>query len=146
MLNQVVQRDNWEPDDISDSRLWMERFVLYSFYEAGGGDGWNLNFGWRNPDLGACDWFGVTCDSSDRVISLLSQFNSLEGSLPSELGLLEELTQIGLRKYRMAVLMVFIIANLTLLASCWTESNRLSGNIPAALGNLRNLERLDLRT
>ncbi|KAL3938183.1 MAG: hypothetical protein SGBAC_006849 [Bacillariaceae sp.] len=107
VLNQVVQRDNWEPDDISDSRLWMERFVLYSFYEAGGGDGWNLNFGWRNPDLGACDWFGVTCDSSDRVISLLSQFNSLEGSLPSELGLLEELTQIGLRKYRMAVLMVF---------------------------------------
>mmetsp|Transcript_46372 Transcript_46372/g.112427 ORF Transcript_46372/g.112427 Transcript_46372/m.112427 type:complete len:141 (-) Transcript_46372:1511-1933(-) len=99
----------------------MERFVLSLFFESCGGDGWNLSGGWRNPNSDACDWFGVSCDSSNRVVSLLSQFNGLEGTLPSEIGLLNALTRIGL------------------------QTNRLRGNIPAEIGRLTDLEFLDLR-
>ena len=57
-----------------------------------------MSVGWRDSTTGVCDWFGVECDPSDRVVSIKSQFNALEGSLPSELGLLGELTELGLRK------------------------------------------------
>ena len=63
--NGLIQSDS--PD--SDDQL-MERLVLAILYEAtGGSDEWSLTGNWLDGATPACDWFGISCDSS-RIIDV----------------------------------------------------------------------------
>ncbi|PNX94382.1 receptor protein kinase TMK1-like protein [Trifolium pratense] len=62
-----------------------------------------------------CNWSGVKCDGSNRVISINLASSSLTGKLPSDLNSLSELTTLSL------------------------QSNSLSGELPS-LANLSNLQ------
>ena len=64
--------------------------ALMVFYEATGGDNWNINTGW-GEDCNVCSWYGIECDSTSRVMNIFLPFNNLKGEIPEELGDIENL-------------------------------------------------------
>ncbi len=94
--------------------------MLVALYNATAGDHWTNNHNWtRDVDLD--EWHGVTTDPSGRIVlELVLEDNDLFGTLPPELGDLENFQKLDL------------------------SGNQLQGEIPSELGNLSNLQRLDL--
>ena len=88
-------------------------------YDALGGPGWRKRDNWAT-DTPLDTWYGVTTDSEGNVTRLDLAFNGLTGSIPPELG------------------------NLQNLGSLRLGLNNLTGPIPPELGNLENLEVLAL--
>ena len=72
-----------------------DRAVLGSLYENAGGSGWSNSEGWLSDDfLGA--WRGIRVDSLGRVTAIDLSQNGLAGVLPSSLGELVRLTELGI--------------------------------------------------
>ena len=98
----------------------MDREILTTFYIETDGAGWSNNSNWLSEGaLGT--WYGVTADDRDRVTHLELPDNSLDNSIPRELGGLKQLVRLDLNGNR-----------------------HMEGMIPRELGDLENLEWLDL--
>ena len=120
-----------------------DRDALVEFYHATGGSNWRNTDNWlSNSPLG--QWYGVTTDSSDRVIELELSFNGLIGQLPAQLGNLSSLTRLDLSGNQLSGEIPAELGNLSHLEDLNLWSNQLSGDIPARLGNLSGLTHLDL--
>ena len=96
-----------------------DRVALEQLFKATGGTGWINSSNWMTA-APLDEWFGVTTDAEGRVTELLLHQNELAGSIPAELGRLENLWHLRL------------------------DGNALTGSIPAELGRLENLEELYL--
>lgn len=97
-----------------------DREVLVTFYNATNGLNWTDNTNWLSSEP-LNEWYGVSTDANQRVVSLDLFENNLLGTLPIELGQLESLEKLHL-----------------------SFNGGLSGPIPRELGDLENLRRLDL--
>ena len=121
----------------------MDKAALLALYAAADGPNWKYSTNWlSNRPLS--DWYGVTTDSSGRVIKLELQSNQLDGQIPIELGNLSNLTKLNLSANDLSQeipVELGNLANLTILNLSW---NGLSGSIPIEMGNLVNLEKLEL--
>ena len=102
------------PTPVPTDSIPADRAALVAFYNATGGDSWDVNFNWLS-DAPLEDWWGVNTDDNGRVIQLGPSWNNLRGEIPPELG------------------------NLTKLEVLSLGQNHLSGAIPQELGNLPNL-------
>jgi hypothetical protein len=99
----------------------LDRYVLNLFYlSSGGPKSWKRNDGWLNEERNVCTWHGVECDS-DRITKLDLFNNGINGTLVSELGLLDSLTYLKLSK-----------------------NDLLSGAIPSEVGRLNGMVLLEL--
>jgi hypothetical protein len=95
----------------------IERDALVALYNSTDGANWTNNTGWLGEAGTECSWFGVTCTNGS--VSRLSFWkNGLNGTIPSELGKLSNLTYLHL------------------------GSNSLTGTIPSELGNLTKLTQI----
>ena len=72
-----------------------ERVVLAALFESTKGTEWNESSGWLS-DEPLSDWYGVTTGTDDRIIGLRLNDNNLNGSIPFELGDLEQLADLDL--------------------------------------------------
>lgn len=108
----------------------LERAALISLYNNTDGNNWADNSGWKTPPLNndgfafpgtENTWEGITV-VSDHVVEINLSSNDLSGTIPSEIGDLQNLVQLYLAE------------------------NYLTGTIPVELGNLSNLEELVLST
>ena len=116
-----------------------DRDALVEFYHATGGSNWRNTDNWlSNSPLG--QWYGVTTDSSDRVIELELSFNGLIGQLPAQLGNLSSLTHLDLSDNQLSGEIPFELGNLSNLDWLLLAGNQLTGCIPEGL---RNVERND---
>ena len=95
-----------------------DREILEIFYEATGGDDWTDKTNWLS-DEDLDEWYGVRLRGG-RVRSLSLGENNLDGTIPPELGGLEELFHLSL------------------------GGNKLSGPIPAELSKFNELRELHL--
>ena len=121
-----------------------ERDVLAAFYHSMGGPRWLRNENWLT-DAALDTWHGVDTDAEGRVIRLdLGSLNGLSGSIPPELGYLDELRVLNLSFNQLTGAIPRQIGRLANLKSLNLRSNRLTGAIPAQLGALSNLEDLNL--
>lgn len=112
--------------------LESDRLALIALYNSTNGPQWIENAGWNpagNPGDSPCGWWGVTCEGG-RVTGLNLKGSALDGSIPPEIGNLDQLK-------------TFIVD--------WTMiiDNQFPGNtqylpLPTEIGNLTNLEYLDL--
>ena len=120
-----------------------DREVLIALYNATGGPGWGLDRNWTTiSNIGT--WFGVETNSAGRVTELVLDDNNLRGTLPAELGNLEQLERLVLDGNGISGRIPPELGNLSNLTMLTLRGNSLEGPIPSELGNLTGLDTLDL--
>ena len=120
-----------------------DREVLVTLYNKTNGSNWTKNSNWLSTEP-LDNWHGVTTDGSGRVTELILQSNNLLGTVPGELGQLNELQILRLGFNELSGSIPPELGNLVNLHTleipfCW-----LSGTIPPELGRLTRLETLSL--
>ena len=120
-----------------------DRAALAALYNATNGSSWLVDTNWlSNGPLG--EWHGVSTDADGRVAELDLYGNQLSGPIPSELGNLDNLEFLSLRRNQLSGPIPSELGNLTNLERLSLWGNQLSGSIPSELANLANLQALSL--
>ncbi len=122
------------------------------FYETDGFN-WRNVRGWLRTNQ-PCDWFGITCQSSDwprEILHIDLSGNDLTGTLPGDLAFLTELRSIridntgpGVRQKKLINQIPNTLGDLEYLEVLLLGNNAFTGTIPPELGNLTNLRELSL--
>ena len=121
-----------------------DREILESLFDATGGADWGNASKWLTDEpLG--EWNGVETDNDGRVIELLLSRNNLWGSIPPEIGDLDQLRNLDLGSNLLTGPIPSQLGNLPNLATLGLRRNRLTGPIPPELTNLSGLSVLNLR-
>ena len=125
----------------------IERDALVALYNSTDGANWTDNTGWLGEAGTECSWFGVRCyaDSGKSVSNLSFWKNGLNGTIPSELGNLSNLTSLNLGNNSLSGTIPSELGNLKNLTLFNLGGNSLSGSIPAELGNLVYLTNFNVR-
>ena len=122
----------------------IERDALVTLYNSTDGANWTDNTGWMGAVGTECSWFGVTCTNGS-VSRLWFWTNGLNGTIPSELGNLSNLTSLNLGNNSLSGTIPSELGNLKNLTFFNLGGNSLSGSIPAELGNLVYLTNFNVR-
>ncbi len=131
-----------------------DRTALVALYNATDGPNWIDNTNWLT-DARLGEWYGVTADSSGRVVQLDLRgqwddearaivLHGLRGELPDELANLTQLTSLSLSDNDLNGPIPPELGQLVNLQSLFLGRNGLSGPIPPELGNLSELSDLRL--
>ena len=112
--------------------------ALMVLYNATDGDNWSNNRGW-GEDCDVCNWFGLQCDTSNRLVNIFLVNNGLVGTIPPEIGNLEFLEALLLDFNQLSGEIPSEMGNLSNLEFIILTNNQLSGPIPNEIGNLSNL-------
>lgn len=117
--------------------------ALVAFYESTNGDQWSDNSGWNVKEVPTTmeqfgDWYGITVDDGELVRMILNR-NNLVGTIPPELGDLEDLEILHLGTNNLTGEIPSEIGNLVNLNLLYLMFNSLSGEMPSELGNLTHL-------
>ncbi|KAL8138766.1 hypothetical protein V2J09_004767 [Rumex salicifolius] len=100
---------------------------------------------WRPEDPDPCMWTGVKCSpKSKKVIHLSLSNHKLSGSIPPDLGKLDQLEILALHNNNFYGNIPSDLGNCTALRALYLQGNYISGQIPNELGNLISLQHLDL--
>ena len=130
------------PMSYADAQIpTVEREALVALYNSTGGATWSDNTGWLGAVGTECTWYGVTC-AMGHVTQLNLYFNQLNGSIPSELGSLSSLLDLGLSDNQLSGGIPSELGNLSSLEGLYLNFNQLGGGIPPQLGNLSSLRML----
>ena len=123
-----------------------ERAALIALYSSTNGDHWINNSGWKTPPLevdgfGAYgsegSWFGVTVVGNS-VTRLDLSINNVDGTLPTEMGDLVNLTYLCICNCPLRGSFPESMANLTKLEGLSIFCTNISGSLPGWLKNAKN--------
>ena len=118
-----------------------DREILEVFYEATGGDGWTDNTNWLS-DSDLSEWHGVGT-SQGRVTGLRLWDNNLVGTIPPELGGLDELFILSLNDNRLSGRIPPELSKFKRLRDLFLDGNaEISGRLPPELGYTGGLKYL----
>ena len=121
----------------------LERDSLIALYTSTAGIDWENSTNWNGPPGTECDWYGVYCSNSSVYYINLSN-NQLKGTIPSEIGNLQNLRNLTLRTNELTGSIPEELSNLKELTTLNLAVNKLTGNIPPGLGKLSKLTMLQL--
>ena len=124
--------------------LEADKAALVALYNATDGDDWTYKTRWDPSQPLSSSWYGVTVRNG-RVNRLWLEENHLNGTIPAELGNLENLQDLALLVNHLSGSIPSELGNLTNLDDLYLSRNKLSGPLPASFANLANLRRLGLR-
>ena len=132
----TTSQENFTNTCVSDS------LALIALYTATDGSNWRNQWDLMQP---MSTWHGVELDDAGCVMLLNLNNNNLVGTLPVELGNLNNLISLSLSyNNNLTGTIPNSLANLSNLQVLRLESNDLSGTIPTWLGNLQDLYLLQL--
>ena len=116
-----------------------DREILEIFYEATGGEDWDENENWlSDEDLN--DWYGVFADPG-KVRGLLLDDNNLDGTIPPELGGLDDLFNLVLRYNKLSGPIPPELSKFNSLRDLFLGGNaEIGGRLPPELGFTGGLE------
>ena len=120
----------------------QDTIVLMALYDSTDGDGWTNNTNWGST-VPIGEWDQVNADGNGRVTYLSLWNNNLRGTLPAELGNLDQLTELPLQDNHLTG-SIPDLGRLSQLSLLRMWNNQLSGEIPASLSNLTKLRYLEL--
>jgi len=121
--------------------------ALRKLYEATNGADWTVKTNWMVGMPCEAEWYGVTCESRDEdlastVVKLKLTRNNLDGSLPTELGLLTDLNALWLHTNSLTGTLPSELGALTHAQTLYVSKNAMTGTIPEQVGNLNALKTL----
>lgn len=123
--------------------------ALIALYNSTDGANWTDNTGWTDGaaglDCDVCNWFGVICNTLGEIAKINLNNNSLNGTIPSELGDITSLVELFLGNNSLTGNIPSEIGNLQFLDILWLSDNQLTGSIPSEIGSLSFLKNLLLR-
>ena len=131
------------PDETVTGTSVSDLVALISLYKATDGPNWRYNTNWLS-ETPVGEWYGVSVDSSGRVVGLNLYGNGLSGTIPGELSRLTNLRWLSFYGNQLSGEIPPELGNLTNLQSLRLYNNQLSGEIPSELGGLANLVLLSL--
>lgn len=120
-----------------------ERDILRTLHEETGGRSWTRSDNWLT-DEPLESWHGIDVNDRGRVRQVRLDANNLRGSIPPELGQLDDLESLQLHGNWLTGSIPRDLGDLPLLFDLVLISNLLTGEIPAELANLSNLKWLEL--
>ena len=120
-----------------------DRRALERLYHAAGGDAWTNSRNWLT-DAPLSEWFGGQVAPNGRVDGLDLRRNGLTGSLPPELGDLDNLTILLLDGNSLTGPIPPELGRLLLLERLEIQRNGLSGPLPPELGGLLSMRQMHL--
>lgn len=128
-----------------------DSLALVKLYNSTNGASWSIKSGWlSNQPLE--QWHGVTtqgldisCGNGGRVVKLDLKNNNLDGTLPSDIGVLGGLTDLYLHENKIKGSIPSEITNLVELRYLDLHQNQLSSTIPPSIGNMIYLKYLSLQ-
>ena len=132
---------NSEVSECTDMR--PDFYALVALYSGTEGRNWTKGTNWTST-APLAEWYGVTTDASGRVTQLSLNDNNLQGTIPVDLGQLNNLTGLDLGNNQLTDKIPPELGKLANLASLNLSTNQLTGKIPPELGKLANLESLTL--
>jgi len=112
--------------------------ALTTLYTATNGPNWVEK--WDLSDCDVCNYPGISCNAQNRVAEIALENNNLTGSIPPEIGLLDQLENLNLSQNNLTSEIPKEIGNLTKLFIAFLGDNELSGSIPAEIGQLINTQ------
>ncbi len=118
-------------------------YPLVALYSGTDGPNWTNATNWASDAL-LSEWYGVTTDADGRVTELNLRDNNLQGTIPTELGLLANLKELYLYGNQLTGTIPTELGLLANLKTLDLRENQLTGTIPKELGLLANLTRLAL--
>ena len=140
---------------IIDQEL-MQRFVLATFYYSLGGPNWSHEVDWMSKSH-SCKWntfyrthsqipvdVGASCYGGDALRQIYLPSLNLRGDIPTEVGLLLDLTDFDLHKNKVDGILPEDMKNLHELKNIHMNENHLLGNLPLWISDLTNLKSLQL--
>lgn len=120
-----------------------DREILEILYESAGGDGWTDNTNWLS-DSDLSEWHGVRAHEG-KVITLRLRENNLVGTIPPELGGLDELFILFMDDNRLSGQIPPELSKFKRLRDLFLDGNaEISGRLPPELGYTGGLEYLDV--
>ncbi|MCY3808793.1 MAG: Ig-like domain-containing protein [Gemmatimonadetes bacterium] len=120
-----------------------DREILEIFYEATGGEEWTENENWLS-DEDLDEWYGVNAWQG-KVSGLSLHDNNLVGTIPPEVGGLDELFSIGLRYNELSGPLPAELSKFEGLRDMFLSGNPdISGRLPPELGYTGGLEYLNV--
>ncbi|CAB9505032.1 serine threonine-protein kinase BRI1-like [Seminavis robusta] len=143
--------------DTVDGYQFMTRYVLVTLFYATTGQLWTFGLNFLSG-ASVCFWYsvlqypdlstelrGVFCDQeTEEVRALFLNQNSLEGFLPSELGLLTSLIGMDFDSNMLRSTIPESFEGLTGLETFFASTNELSGEFPAWIGSWPNTTNINL--
>eukprot|EP00980_Cylindrotheca_fusiformis_P026266 scaffold15643_cov104-Cylindrotheca_fusiformis.AAC.2 len=142
----IVNRDFWIPADWNPPHgegIWVDRYSLMALFLQMGERRWSYRNGWGDS-VDHCNWFGVSCDTTRRVVAIQLSDNRLEGYIPAELSLIEYLETLDLGFNRIRGGMPAHFGLMSNIRTLNLQGSGLSGYFPSWMGNMVSLERLYL--
>ncbi len=125
-----------------EERREKDREALIALYNAWDGDNWTRNDNWCS-DKPLSEWYGVGVDNG--VVDLSLPNNNLKGTIPHEIGDLQNLRSLYLNEnVDLHGEIPDEIGNLTKMQNLQIASCSISGTIPSTIENCRELEVLVL--
>ncbi len=121
--------------------MLSDSLALVALYNSTGGSTWTNSWDLSTP---VSTWHGVQT-TNNRVSHLLLTNNNLVGSLPTELGDLDNLIHLFFNKNDLTGSIPSTIGDLTDLEQLSLKDNELSGVIPSSIGNLSSLTQVTLQ-
>lgn len=116
-----------------------EKDALMALYNATDGDNWTDNTNWNSEEpIG--NWYGVTTDGDGHVTELALDNNNLAGSIPSEIGDMQWLTNIDISNNNISESIPEEFYSLTNMLYINMYENNLSGDISSNISQMSNLQ------
>jgi len=149
---QWIVNDDERMVNADDPHL-VQRFALAVFFYATGGENWHSGDLHWLTGVHECFWskkvkglmMGVIeCDDDKNIRRIDLSENNLAGSIPTELGLLEELEGLDLQENRIGGRIPKTLGFLSSLTAIELNSNKLVGEVPSELGTLSKLNVMHL--
>ncbi|KAM7270542.1 hypothetical protein ACFE04_029756 [Oxalis oulophora] len=125
------------------STLESEIEALNAFKNAVTNDPLSTLADWTNASH-HCNWTGIACDSTSRVVSIILLSKQLAGKISPFIGNFSNLQVLDLSDNSFSGNVPSQLGKCSQLVQIALPQNFLSGKIPPELGNLKNLELLDL--
>ncbi len=121
----------------------QDREALVRLYHATGGPDWRNSANWLSS-APLSEWFGIRVGPNGRVDGIELQSNGLVGTLPPELGNLENLVTLLLTTNQLTGSIPPELGKLFLLERLEATRNQFSGPLPPELGGMISLRRMHL--